>query len=78
MSSSYFESLDYGSQKRHVEKLKMREIEIPDPYSIADDLWVDNPAKWPNVEFGDIYIYRIAGFFRGGIFSRISRIELYS
>ena len=59
MSSSYFESLDYGSQKRHVEKLKMREIEIPDPYSIADDLWVDNPAKWPNVEFGDIYIYLI-------------------
>ena len=59
MSSSYFESLDYGSQKRYVEKLKMREIEIPDPYSIADDLWVDNPAKWPNVEFGDIYIYLI-------------------
>ena len=59
MSSSYFESLDYASQKRYVEKLKMREVEIPDPYSIADDLWVDNPAKWPNLEFGDIYVYLI-------------------
>ena len=37
----------------------MREVEIPDLYSIADDLLVDNPAKWPNVEFGDIYVYLI-------------------
>ena len=37
----------------------MREVEIPDPYSIADDLQVDNPAKWPNLEFGDIYVYLI-------------------
>ena len=29
--------------------------------------WIDNSIR-----------YRIAGFFRGGIFSRISRIELYS
>ena len=28
--------------------------------------------------FGFTQLYRIAGFFRGGIFSRISRIELYS
>ena len=45
--------------KHYVEKLKMWEVEIPDPYSIADDLWVDNPAKWPNVEFSNIYIYLI-------------------
>ena len=45
MCSSYFESLDYGSQKHYAEQLKIREIEIPDPYRIADDLWVDNPAK---------------------------------
>ena len=30
ISSSYFESLDYGSQKHYVDKLKMREIGIPD------------------------------------------------
>ena len=59
MYSSYFESLDYGSQKRYVEKLKAPGVEIPDPYSIADDLWIDNPAKWPDVEFGDIYTYLI-------------------
>lgn len=56
---SYFESLDYVSQKRYVEKLKVGGIEIPDPYSIADSLWVDNTAKWPDVEFGDIYTYLI-------------------
>ena len=37
MWSSYFESLDYISQKCYVEKLKMREIEIPDPYTITDN-----------------------------------------
>ena len=60
MYSSYFESLDYGSQKRYVEKLKAPGgVEILDPYNIADDLWMDNPAKWPDVEFGDIYTYLI-------------------
>ena len=38
----------------------MQEVEIPDPYSIADDLWVDNLAKWPNLEFGDIYVNLIS------------------
>ena len=33
----------------------MQEVEVADPYSIADNLWVDNPAKWLNVEFSDIY-----------------------
>ena len=59
MYSSYFEFLDCGSQKCYVEKLKVRGVEIPDPYSIAHDLWVDNPAKWPSLEFGDIYTYLI-------------------
>ena len=80
MSSSYFESLDYGSAKRYAEKLKMREIEIPDLYCIADNLWVDNPAKWPNVEFGNIYIYLIdtKGMFTRESLKAYKSLEAYN
>ena len=57
MYSEYCESLDYISQRRYVEKLKVRGVEIPDSYSISNDLWIDDPTKWPDIEFGDVYTY---------------------
>ena len=30
-----------------------------DPYKISEGDWVDDPKKWPPVEFGQIYAYLI-------------------
>ena len=30
-----------------------------DPYQIPPEEWVDDPKKWPPVEFGQIYAYLI-------------------
>jgi len=32
---------------------------VPDPFSLAEDKWVDDVRRWPQVEFGDIYTYLI-------------------
>jgi len=59
MSSSYFLSLDYEAQKRYLEKLTVLGVKIADPYGVSDDLWIDDPTQWPDVEFGDVYNYLI-------------------
>ena len=59
MTSEYYDSLDYISQRRYIDKLKVRGVKIPDPYSISDDFWIDDPTKWPDIEFGDVYMYLI-------------------
>ena len=28
-------------------------------YAIPDELWLDDPSKWPEIQFGDIYTYLI-------------------
>ena len=40
-----------------MEKLKVDGETLPDPYSITEDLWLDDVTKWPSVEFGDLYTY---------------------
>ena len=32
--------------------------ELPDPYFMQDG-WKNDPSQWPDLTFGDIYIYRI-------------------
>ena len=32
--------------------------ELPDPYSLAEVQLLDDLKQWPNIEFGDIYIYQ--------------------
>ena len=32
---------------------------LPDPYSIKQDKWTDDVKLWPNIEYGDIYMYLI-------------------
>lgn len=69
MTSEYYDSLDYISQRRYIDKLKVRGVKIPDPYSISDDFWIDDPTKWPDIEFGDVYTYLID---REGMFTKES------
>ena len=33
--------------------------DVPDPFGLVDDEWVDDVRRWPQVEFGDIYTYLI-------------------
>ena len=48
-------NLDYKAQKRYIAKLTVGEVDLPDPYSIPDDMWLDDTTKWPSLEFGEIY-----------------------
>ena len=59
MESTYVCSLDYAAQKRYWEKLTFDGEVLPDPYTISEDHWVDDVPKWPNVEFGDLYVYLV-------------------
>ena len=54
-TSDYFNYLDYKAQKRYIAKLTVGEVDLPDPYSIPDDMWLDDTTKWPSLEFGDLY-----------------------
>lgn len=59
MTSEHFKSLDYLAQRRYIEKLTIDGDVLPDPYSIADDLWIDDITKWPDLVYGDLYSYLI-------------------
>ena len=49
--------LDYSAQKLYLMKLKVDGRDLKDPYDIPDELWLDDPSKWPEIQFGDIYTY---------------------
>ena len=52
--------MDYEAQKRYNSKLTTDDgVCLPDPYSISDDLWQNDVKKWPNLEFGDLFMYLI-------------------
>ena len=59
IGSSYFHLLDYSAQKPYLMKLKVDGHDLKDPYDIPDELWLDDPSKWPEIQFGDIYTYLI-------------------
>jgi len=58
--STYYKSLDLVAKKRHDEKLKYSKgtESLPDPFSLSDG-WSESPSGWPDVSFGDIYLYLI-------------------
>ena len=57
--SFYVSQLDYEAKKRYYSKLEIDGEKFPDPYSIKEDEWIDDPEKWPDLEYGDIYNYLI-------------------
>lgn len=48
-------SLPENARQQYVEKLQVNGTQYPDPYTIS--AWINDPKQWPNVRFGDIYIY---------------------
>ena len=59
MESEYQSALDPEAKKRYKEKLAFDSEELPDPYAVPDEKWVDDITKWPSIEYGDIYNYLI-------------------
>ncbi|KAL1466002.1 hypothetical protein MTO96_026950 [Rhipicephalus appendiculatus] len=40
-----------------LKKLQVSGTQYPDPFTIT--AWINDPKRWPNVRFGDIYIYLV-------------------
>ena len=38
--------MDYLAQKRYLEKLVIEGVTLPDPYGIAEQLWIDDMSIW--------------------------------
>lgn len=55
--SEYVQSLPEIARQRYAEKLEVRGNQYPDPYTIS--VWKNDPKCWPNVRFGDIYVYLV-------------------
>ena len=56
MNADYFSSLRADSKARYRQKLDL--VELTDcPYCLPADIWCDNPAQWPEIEYPDIYDY---------------------
>ena len=53
--SEYFQSFDYLAQRRYTEKLTICDKVLPDPYSIGEDLWMDDMSQWPDLVYSDVY-----------------------
>ena len=58
--SSNFRGSNLITRNRYLEKLKyVRGTKyLADPNQLSDG-WTDSPRSWPDVTFGDIYVYLI-------------------
>lgn len=58
--SLHYKSLDSVARKRYIEKLMYSKgtKSLPDPFALSDG-WSDSPHGWPDITFGDIYVYLI-------------------
>ena len=63
--SRYLGTLDPEDRKRFQEKLRVSVgsgfVDIRNPYEIwnASHLWSDKPTLWPDISFGDLWIYLV-------------------
>ena len=37
----------------------IEDVTLPDPYGIAEELWIDDMSIWPDLQYGDVYNYLI-------------------
>ena len=58
--SPYVNTLSLDAKQRYTSKLlyDYGTKSLPDPYSLAEK-WSTNPDSWPDLTFGDIYLYLI-------------------
>lgn len=57
---AYTAGLTGSDYKEYFDKLVLANGErLPEPYSIPDQLWVEDTSKWPCIEWPQIYSYLI-------------------
>ena len=58
-AAAYVGSLDFEARKRSFENYILNESELlPDPYSLANEQWIDDVRWWPSVEFAILTLTR--------------------
>lgn len=67
-------------RKRYLEKLKVGGQELDDPFAISHDQWLDDLTKWPEFEFGDVYMYLIdsEGVYTRGKLKAYKSLDVYN
>ena len=58
MSYEYRDTLKEESKSRYFKKLKVAELNEC-PYRLPAGVWLDDPTKWPDIQYPDIYDYLI-------------------
>lgn len=58
MSYSYFDSLDGEARTRYQKLIKVAKLQEC-PYRLPADVWINDPTKWPEIEYPDVYDYLI-------------------
>ena len=60
MAYEYFDQLDGVSRERYVTKLAAAGLDLEScPYRLEGGVWINDPTKWPDVQFPDIYSYLV-------------------
>jgi hypothetical protein len=58
MSYEYSENLDYVARERYKTKLVAAGLEFC-PYQLEAGRWINDPTKWPDMQYPDIYSYLV-------------------
>ena len=66
MSSYSSKNLLPDAKKRYLQKLNACRLEIC-PYQLAGDWWINDPTKWPKLEWPEVYTYLVE---TPGVFTR--------
>ena len=78
--SSYFRGLNSVAHNRYSDKLKYARGTkcLPDPYQLSFG-WSDSPRNWPDIIFGDIFMYLIEtpGSFTREVLKAYKSLEAY-
>ena len=58
MSFGYYESLDETAKTRY--RLKLNAAGVDEcPYKLPEGLFKNDPTSWPDVCWGDVYVYLV-------------------
>ena len=58
MNVDYYSSLKTEAKSRYKQKLEIVGLQEC-PYRLPADIWAENPTKWPEIEYPEIYKYLI-------------------
>ena len=60
VKKSYTECLSPTDRECYLNKLTLRTgLQLPDPYSLPDNEWLQDMKTWPSLQWPDIYMYLI-------------------